>query len=49
MLGIALAMFLGLFAFGSQILGYKDPHGQVQFGLFVAFVLGVVCGYRTRR
>ena len=48
MMGIALAMFIGLFAFGSKLLGWSDPDGSVQFGLFVAFVLGVICGYRTR-
>ena len=48
MMGIALMMFIGLFGFGSQILDYSDPNGHVQFGLFITFVLGIVCGYRTR-
>jgi hypothetical protein len=48
MVVIALAMFLGLFAFGGEVLGYTDPQGHVQFGIFVAFVLGIVCGYRVR-
>jgi hypothetical protein len=49
MMGIALMMFIGLFAFGGQLIGYTDPQGHIQFGLFVAFVLGIVCGYRTSR
>jgi hypothetical protein len=48
MVGLALAIFLGLFAFGEDILGYADPQGHVQFGIFVTFVLGIVCGYRIR-
>ena len=34
MMGIALGCFIGLFAFGHQYLGWHDPHGQVQLGLF---------------
>lgn len=48
MLGIALASFIGLFAFGDDFLGWTDPDGQVQMGLFMAFLFGIVCGYRTR-
>jgi len=48
MLGIGLACFLGLFAFGGRFLGWHDPTGQVQLGLFMSFLFGIVCGYRTR-
>ena len=48
MLGLALCMFIGLFAFGHDLLGWNDPHGQVQMGLFMAFLFGIVCGYRTK-
>jgi len=47
-LGLALCMFIGLFAFGHDLLGWSDPAGQVQLGLFMAFLFGIVCGYRTR-
>jgi hypothetical protein len=47
-LGLALCMFIGLFAFGHDLLGWSDPNGQVQLGLFMAFLFGIVCGYRTR-
>jgi hypothetical protein len=48
MVGLALAMFLGLFAFGAQLMGWSDPNGQVQLGIFMAFLFGIVCGYKVR-
>ena len=48
MVGLALMMFLGLFAFGGQLMGWSDPDGQVQLGIFMAFIFGIICGYKTR-
>jgi hypothetical protein len=48
MTGLALMMFIGLFAFGSQFLGWDDPAGHIQLGLFMAFLFGIICGYRTK-
>ena len=48
MTGLALMMFIGLFAFGGQILGWSDYGGHVQLGLFAAFLFGIICGYRTK-
>ncbi|MEA3053260.1 MAG: hypothetical protein QOG72_2163 [Sphingomonadales bacterium] len=48
MVGLALMMFLGLFAFGSQLMGWSDPNGQVQLGIFMSFLFGIICGYKTR-
>lgn len=48
MAGLALAMFIGLFGFGHEMLGWSDPDGHVQLALFTAFVLGIISGYRTR-
>ena len=48
MVVLALAMFIGLFAFGGQLLGWDNSGGQVQLGLFMAFLFGIICGYRTR-
>ena len=48
MLGIALVCFIGLFAFGGNFLGWTDPNGKVQLGLFMSFLFGIVCGYRTK-
>jgi hypothetical protein len=45
--GLALAMFIALFGFGSQLLGWSDPRGSVQLGLFMAFLFGIICGYRS--
>ena len=47
MAGLALAMFVGLFAFGQQIMGYDDPHGRVQLALLATFTFGVLIGYRA--
>jgi hypothetical protein len=48
MMGLALALFIGLFAFGGRFMGWNDVHGNVQLGLFMSFIFGIVCGYRTR-
>ena len=48
MTGLALAMFVALFAFGHQLLGWSDVHGTVKLGLFMAFLFGIICGYRTK-
>jgi hypothetical protein len=48
MLGLALAMFLALFSFSGNLLGIHDTTGQLQFGLFAAFIFGIICGYRVR-
>jgi len=49
MVGLAIAMFIGLFAFGHELLGLGSaPNDKVQLGLFFAFVLGIICGYKTR-
>ncbi|MDQ3246707.1 MAG: hypothetical protein M3Q52_07435 [Pseudomonadota bacterium] len=46
--GLAVAMFVGLFGWGSTYFGWSDPTGKVQFALFATFVLGLVCGYKTK-
>ena len=49
MVGLAAAMFVGLFAFGAQFFGWSEAaHEQLQMGLFLSFVLGIICGYKTR-
>lgn len=49
MVGLAAAMFVGLFAFGYELFGWtKDAHESVHLGLFLSFVLGIICGYKTR-
>jgi hypothetical protein len=49
MVGLAAAMFVGLFGFGHEFFGWpKSAHESLQLGLFLSFVLGIVCGYKTR-
>jgi hypothetical protein len=48
MVGLALAMFVALFGFGHEIMGWRDPGGTVQLGLFMSFLFGIICGYRTK-
>ncbi len=47
MMGLALSMFIGLFAFGHQLLGWPAAD-QVQLGLFMSFLFGIICGYRVK-
>jgi len=49
MAGLALMMFVGLFAFGGRMIGWTDHGGHIQLGLFMAFLFGIVCGHRTSR
>lgn len=48
MSGLALAMFVGLFAWGQQIVGYSDPNGKVQLALLATFSFGLMIGYRAK-
>jgi hypothetical protein len=47
-IGIAIAMFISLFAWGSRYFGWEDPDGKVQMALFTTFVLGIICGFKTK-
>jgi len=42
-------MFLALFAFGDQIMGWPDMDSNVQLALFASFMFGIICGWRTNR
>jgi len=46
--GLAIAMFIALFAFGATYFGWDDPNGKVQWALFATFVLGVLAGYKVK-
>ena len=48
MVGLALAMFIALFGWGATYFGWDDPVGKIQLALFTSFVLGAVCGYKSR-
>lgn len=45
---IATAMFVTMFAFGAQGIGWEDSEGHVQLALFMAFLFGIIAGYRAR-
>lgn len=48
MTGLALILFVGLFAFGGQAFGWRDHGNQIQIALFMSFLFGIICGYRTK-
>ena len=48
MVPFAAALFIGMFGWGATYLGWSDPEGKVQFALFTTFILGILCGYKSR-
>jgi hypothetical protein len=49
MVGLAAAMFVAVYAFGHEMIGWSDDaNSQVQLALFLSFILGIVCGYKTK-
>ncbi len=44
---IALLLFLYIYAYGAELLGVGELDSQMQVGLFLCFVLGIICGYRV--
>ena len=45
---IAIAMFIALFGWGEEYFGWDDSTGKVQLALATSFILGIVCGYKTK-
>jgi len=48
MVGIAIAMFIALFGWGSRYFGWSDPDGKVQLALAASFIFGVLSGYKAK-
>jgi hypothetical protein len=46
--GIAIAMFVTLFAWGSNYFGWTDPEGKIQLALATSFILGIISGYKAK-
>ena len=46
--GLAAAIFIALFGWGSDYFGWSDPQGKVQLALAAAFILGAVAGYKSQ-
>ena len=47
--GIAALMFIALFGWGQDYFHWTDPSGRVQLALFTAFILGIICGFKTKQ
>lgn len=48
MVALAATMFVALFGWGADYFGWSDPHGRVSLALFTSFILGIICGYKTK-
>ncbi|MGZ2413064.1 hypothetical protein ACUXST_002506 [Sphingomonas sp. F9_3S_D5_B_2] len=46
--GLAVAIFVALFGWGSVYFGWSDPEGKVQLALATSFILGILSGYRAK-
>jgi hypothetical protein len=47
--GIAAMMFIALFGWGQDYFHWTDPNGKVQLALFTSFILGIICGFKTKQ
>jgi len=47
-IGLAVAIFVALIGWGASYFGWSDPEGKVQLALFTCFILGSVCGYKSK-
>ncbi|MES2042937.1 MAG: hypothetical protein V4475_03620 [Pseudomonadota bacterium] len=48
MAGLAMILFIALFAYGGKYFGWSDPQGWVQLSLVSAFIFGIICGFRVK-
>ena len=48
MAGLAMVLFIALFAYGAQYFGWSDPKGWVQLSLVSSFIFGIICGFRIK-
>jgi hypothetical protein len=48
MAGLAMVLFITLFAFGQQYFGWTDVGGWVQISLITSFIFGIICGFRVK-
>ena len=46
--GIAIAMFVALFGWGSTYFGWSDPEGTIPLALATSFILGIIGGYKAK-
>jgi hypothetical protein len=48
MAGLAMVLFIALFAFGGEYFGWGDSGGKVQLALFCCFIFGIICGMKVK-
>jgi len=48
MIGIAIALFIAVFGWGSYYFGWSDPDGKVQLALVACYILGVITGFKGK-
>ncbi len=49
MTALATAIFVGVFGFGNALFGWSSSTlHEVQTGLFLSFLMGIICGYKTK-
>ena len=46
---ISAMMFVVLFGWGADYFHWSDPGGKVQLALFTSFILGIICGFKTKQ
>jgi hypothetical protein len=46
---LAILLFVALIMFGQPYLGWGAEYtAEVQLGLFVAYILGIICGFKLK-
>ncbi len=48
LVGLAIAIFIALFGWGADYFGWDDPDGKIRLALFTCFILGTLCGYKSK-
>jgi hypothetical protein len=48
LVGLAVALFIALFGWGANYFGWDDPDGKVRLALFTCFILGALCGHKSK-
>lgn len=48
LIGLAVVMFIALIGWGGEYFGWSDPGGEVQLALCTCFILGALCGYKSK-
>ncbi|QIK79324.1 hypothetical protein G7077_10835 [Sphingomonas piscis] len=46
--GLCIALFVALVGWGGAYFGWSDPEGKVQLALITTFIMGIICGYKSK-